>query len=68
MSVNARANKERIAITEITVDVQSLEELNKILEENEEESRPYFEKEFDVVCTNNTGFDKLSKGLKILMR
>ena len=31
MSVNARANKERIAITEITVDVQSLEELNKVI-------------------------------------
>ena len=38
------------------------------LEENEEESRPYFETEFDVVCTNNTGFDKLSKRLKILIK
>lgn len=38
------------------------------LEENEEESKPYFEKEFDVVCTNNTGFDALSKEIKILKR
>jgi 5'-nucleotidase len=38
------------------------------LEENVEESKPYFEKEFDVVCTNNTGLDELSKDLKILKR
>ena len=38
------------------------------LEENIEESKPYFEAEFDVVCTNNTGFDELSKKLKILNR
>ena len=36
------------------------------LEENIEESKPYFETEFDVVCTNNTGFDELSKELEIL--
>ena len=36
------------------------------LEENIEESKPYFEAEFDVVCTNNTGFDELSKELEIL--
>lgn len=38
------------------------------LEENEEESMSYFETEFDVVCTNNTGFDELSKEIKFLKR
>jgi 5'-nucleotidase len=36
------------------------------VEENIEESKPYFKTEFDVVCTNNTGFDELSKELEIL--
>ena len=31
VEINCRANKEKIAITEITVDVQNIEELNKIL-------------------------------------
>ena len=31
MGVNSKANKERIAITEITIEVENLEELNKIL-------------------------------------
>ena len=31
MAVNCRANKEKIAITEITVEVENLDELNKVL-------------------------------------
>ena len=31
MAVNARANKEKIAITDITVEVENLDELNKVL-------------------------------------
>ena len=31
MAVNSKANKERIVITEITIEVQNLEELNKTL-------------------------------------
>ncbi len=31
IGINSRANKERIAITELTVEVENLEELNKIL-------------------------------------
>ena len=31
MAVNSRANKEKIAITDITIEVENLEELNKIL-------------------------------------
>ena len=31
IAVNSKANKERIAMTEITVEVENLEELNKIL-------------------------------------
>ena len=31
IAVNCRANKEKIAITEITVEVQNIEELNKVL-------------------------------------
>ncbi len=31
VGVNSRSNKERIAITEITIEVESLEELNKII-------------------------------------
>ena len=38
------------------------------LEENIEESKPYYEAEFDVVCTDNTGFGELSEKLKILRR
>ena len=33
IAVNARANKEKIAITEITVEVENTEELNKILKQ-----------------------------------
>lgn len=36
------------------------------LEERIEDNMQYFESEFDVVCTNNTGFDELKKQLKIL--
>lgn len=31
IGINSKANKERIAITELTVEVENLEELNKIL-------------------------------------
>ena len=31
MAVNSKANKDRIAITEVTVQVENLEELNKLL-------------------------------------
>ncbi len=31
MAVNSKANKERIALTEVTVEVENIEELNKIL-------------------------------------
>jgi len=31
MAVNSRANKEKIAITDITIEVENLEELNKVL-------------------------------------
>ena len=31
MAVSARANKEKIAITDITVEVENLDELNKVL-------------------------------------
>ena len=31
MAVNSRANKEKIAITEITIEVENLDELNKVL-------------------------------------
>ena len=31
MAVSCKANKERIAITEITVEVENLEELNQVL-------------------------------------
>ena len=31
MAVNSRANKEKIAITDITVEVENLDELNKVL-------------------------------------
>ena len=31
LAVNCRANKERIAITEMTVEVENLEELNNVL-------------------------------------
>ena len=30
MAVNSRANKEKIAITDITIEVENLDELNKI--------------------------------------
>ena len=33
LGVNARATKERIAITEVTLEVDSLESLNKIIRE-----------------------------------
>ena len=31
VGLNAKANKERIAITEVTLEVESLEELNKVI-------------------------------------
>ena len=31
VGVNSRSNKERIAITEVTIEVESLDELNKII-------------------------------------
>ena len=31
MAVNSKANKDRIALTEVTVEVENTEELNKIL-------------------------------------
>ena len=31
MAVNAKANKERIAITEVSVEVENVEELNQVL-------------------------------------
>ena len=31
MAVNSKANKERIALTEVTVEVENTDELNKIL-------------------------------------
>ena len=31
MAVSSRANKERIAITELTIEVENLDELNQIL-------------------------------------
>lgn len=36
------------------------------LEESVEENMRYYKSEFDVVCTNNTGYDELSQTLKIL--
>ena len=33
LGVNARATKERIAVTEVTLEVNSLESLNKIIRE-----------------------------------
>ena len=33
LGVNARATKEKIAITEVTIEVDSLESLNKIIRE-----------------------------------
>lgn len=36
------------------------------LEENINKNRPYYEKQFDIVCTNNTGYSELSEKLSIL--
>lgn len=33
LGVNARATKERIALTEVTIEIDSLESLNKIIRE-----------------------------------
>ena len=33
MAVTSRANKEKISITEITVEVENIEELNKVLKQ-----------------------------------
>ena len=38
------------------------------LEEKVEENRPYFEKEFDVVCTDNTGYNELSARVRVLRK
>ena len=31
IAINCRANKEKIAITDVTIEVENIEELNKIL-------------------------------------
>ena len=41
IAVNSKANKERIAMTEITVEVENLEELNKILKNLRKVDRVY---------------------------
>lgn len=38
------------------------------LEEKVEENEPYYLDTFDVVCTDNTGFDELSEKIKILRK
>ncbi len=38
------------------------------LEEKIEENLPYYEEEFDVVCTNNTGFDEIAKEIDLINR
>lgn len=54
-------------------DTKILDEKNRakalkigFLEEKIEENTPYYIEQFDVVCTNNTGFDELSIKLPIL--
>lgn len=38
------------------------------LEEKVEENKPYFEKQFDIVCTNNTNYNQLSDKIRILKK
>ena len=38
------------------------------LEENVEENKEFYLESFDVVCTDNTGFDELSEVIKVLKR
>ena len=38
------------------------------LEEKVEENKPYFEKQFDIVCTNNTDYNQLSDKIRILKK
>lgn len=38
------------------------------LEERVDENRPHYEEQFDVVCTNNTGYNELSQKLYILKK
>lgn len=38
------------------------------LEEKVEENRPYFEAQFDVVCTDNTDYNELSQKIRILRK
>ena len=38
------------------------------LEENIEENKPYFEKQFDIICTDNTDYNQLSEKITILKK
>lgn len=38
------------------------------LEEKVNENKPYYEEQFDVVCTDNTGYTELSQKLYILKK
>lgn len=38
------------------------------LEEMVEENKPYFEKQFDIVCTDNTNYNELSDKIRILKK
>lgn len=38
------------------------------LDENVDDNKPYYVEQFDVVCTENTGYDELSQKLRILKK